>query len=187
MPARASGSKRQSSSGCERKTSGATNGTRWPRNAFWRPSSDLSRFALRLASSSGLSIAARPRMHPVGCARHVPASPSQPSRPALDLNEEEALGRDHEHVDLADRAVEQELEVRPGSIGLVVGQALLEERQRVALPRELGWRDLGPVSVHRRGRSYGAPCALTTPLRAALEQVFGRISAIERLTTKSAA
>jgi hypothetical protein len=66
-----------------------------------------------------------------------PGVAAQLARPALYLDEEDALGADDESVDLTDRAVEQELEVGPGSVGLVVGKAALEEGERVALPGEL--------------------------------------------------
>lgn len=86
-------------------------------------------------------------------ARRRPAPSSrvaaQLARPTLYLDQEDALRADHKGVDLADRAVEHELKIRPGPIRLVVWQVALEKRQRVPLPRELRRRHLDPVLIHQ--------------------------------------
>ncbi len=77
-----------------------------------------------------------------------PGITANDSRPALDLNEEDALRADDEDIDLADGSVEDELEVGPRAVGLVIRQALLEERERIALPWEVRRGDLDPAPVH---------------------------------------
>jgi hypothetical protein len=75
--------------------------------------------------------------------------------PALDLDQEQTLRADDEEIDLADVAVLDELEVRPGAIGLMVGQALLEERERLLLPEKLRRRHLDPAVLHVSSPSRG--------------------------------
>ncbi|CAB4893862.1 unannotated protein [freshwater metagenome] len=79
MPWRPSAVSLHSSSGLERKTAGAMYGRDWLRNAFCRPSSDLSFFAFRFVRSSGLS---KVRTAPLGrVLRHVcPLSTSEPGQ-----------------------------------------------------------------------------------------------------------
>ena len=56
--------------------------------------------------------------------------------PALDLDEKEAVASVNEQIDLVDRAVESdELEERPGPVGLVLRKSLADEVERVTLPR----------------------------------------------------
>lgn len=107
----------------------------------------LEALGLAVGQQEGVVVAALSR---VAGGRATPRAgvAADDARPALDLDEEDALRADDEDIDFADRAVEQELEVRPRSVRLVVGQTLLEERQRVALPRELGRGDLDPRAIH---------------------------------------
>ena len=122
--------------GAEQKTSGFDERDLRPCSctAFWRCSSYLSFLALRLAASSGLSaVTSLPSVSQV----QVPASPVDPARAALDLDQEEALGVNSEQVDLVDAAVVgDELEVGPGPVRLVVGKRLADEVEGVPLPRD---------------------------------------------------
>ena len=82
---------------------------------------------------------------------------------ALDLDQVEALGRQDEQIDLVDRPViGDELEVRPGPVGFVIRQPLAHERQRLPLPRELGFRDCLPA---RRGHVHGAARGILQAIR----------------------
>jgi hypothetical protein len=57
----------------------------------------------------------------------------------LDLHQEEALGSDDEEVDLVHRAVVgDELQVRPGPVGLMVGKS---ERMKTKASRSCGHGD----------------------------------------------
>ena len=75
------------------------------------------------------------------------------TRAALDFDEEEPFRTQHEEVHLVDAPVcRDELEVRPGAPGLLVRQALADELQRVAFPRELRLGDDMPAKGrHRHG------------------------------------
>ena len=112
----------------------------------------LQALGLAVGQQERVVVAALPRMAR-GDATPGAGVPAEHTRPALDLDEKDALRADHEDIDFADRAVEQELEVRPRSVRLVVGQAFLEERERVALPRELRRGDLDPRAVHAQTSS----------------------------------
>jgi hypothetical protein len=68
----------------------------------------------------------------------------QHARPRLDLDKEETAGCDGQQVDLVDRAVlGDELDVSPSPVGLVVGKARSNERERFALVGP-GRRPFGP-------------------------------------------
>jgi hypothetical protein len=82
--------------------------------------------------------------------------PLEEPRPALDLDQEDALWSDDKRIDLADRPIEQELEVRPHVVGLMIGEAPLEEGERVSLPRELGGGDLDPAAIHDAASACGS-------------------------------
>ena len=130
-------------SGAERKTSGSRNGSAILLQAFCRRSRTISRLALRLARSSGLSVEI---WRPSWCQVQVPASPVDQPGPALDLDQEEAPRGEDEQVDLVDAAVVgDELEVRPGAVRLVVGQPLADELEGLLLPGELGAGDFLPA------------------------------------------
>ena len=77
---------------------------------------------------------------------------------ALDLDEDEALGREDEDVDLVDPAlVVDELEVRPRAPGLVVRQMLAQELERLALPLERRLRDRRPSRRFHGHAGWSAP------------------------------
>ena len=72
----------------------------------------------------------------VGLPRPGAGIAADPARPALDLDEKESVGGEDEQIDLVDRAVDgDELEERPGPVGLVLGKSLADEVERVTLPR----------------------------------------------------
>jgi hypothetical protein len=59
----------------------------------------------------------------------------QDARAALDLDQKKATGREDEHVHFVDAAlIGDELEVRPGVVGLLVGEAFADEIERVLFP-----------------------------------------------------
>ena len=59
----------------------------------------------------------------------------EPARAAFYFDEEEAKGGVDEEVDFVDRAVEgDELEERPGPVGLVLGEPLAHEVEGITLP-----------------------------------------------------
>ena len=60
------------------------------------------------------------------------------ARAALDLDQEETLWGQDQQVHLVEGAIGgDELEVGPGTVGVVVRQAFLDEGKRLSLPREL--------------------------------------------------
>lgn len=75
--------------------------------------------------------------------------------PALDLDQEQPLGGEHQEVDLIDAPVlGDDLDIGPGAVGLVIRQPLADERERVALPPVLRGSDLVPEGgglFHRGG------------------------------------
>jgi hypothetical protein len=77
---------------------------------------------------------------------------------AFDLDEDEALGREHEDVDLVDPAlVVNQLEVRPRAPRLVLRQMLAQELERFALPLERGLRDRRPSRRFHGHTDWSAP------------------------------
>jgi hypothetical protein len=77
----------------------------------------------------------------------------EPAGVTLDLDEEEAVGREDEQVDLVDLAVEREKrEVAPGALGLVTGELPAHEVEGLPLILEGAFGDGGPV---RGGRHCG--------------------------------
>lgn len=123
----------QRKSGAEQNTTAAMKGS-CPcfLHALCRWSSVRSFLALVLAAMTGLSVVtSRPSVSQV----HVPASPHNPAWAALDFDEEAALRCADEQINFVAAAVGgDELEVRPGPIGLMVGEALVHELQRITLP-----------------------------------------------------
>jgi hypothetical protein len=72
------------------------------------------------------------------------------SRPAFDLDQVEPARRQHHEIDFVDAPlVRDELEVCPGVVGLLVGEALADEVQRVLLPGEGGLGDRVPAGGGR--------------------------------------
>jgi hypothetical protein len=103
----------------------------------------LSFFALVFALMSGLSVV---KDLPSVSQDQVPASPERPSRPALDLDEEESFRGEGEEVDFVDApVVGDELEVAPSAVGLMSGKPRPHEFERLAFPRVCRLRGLDPV------------------------------------------
>ena len=92
---------------------------------------------------------------------------------ALDLDEVEALRRQHEQVDLVDRTVVgDELEVRPRAVRVVIGQPVAHERERVPLPGELRVRDRLPTG---RDWIHGVRGRCHVQSRASGERILGDV------------
>ena len=82
---------------------------------------------------------------------HLPGPRSrvseQPAAAALDLDEEQALRREYQKIDLVDAAiVGDELEVRPGAVGLMGGEMQTHKVQGIPFPGILALSECVPVA-----------------------------------------
>jgi hypothetical protein len=97
----------------------------------------------------------------------------QGSRPALDLDQVEPLGCQHQEVYLVETpALGPEFEVRPGAVGFVVGQPLAHEGESLPFPGILGsahwvpaWRRLVQEVILIYQRAARFPALLAAWLR----------------------